>query len=250
MSRQVNTHRYAFLGDDRQPDPAGDRGRLHDHPTRLQLPFTLRRFDHAERDTVLDRAAGVQVLDLDQHVSCLRDARGDGLQPDQRRVPHHIGQRVVDLHVALPLVNRCGGTAIHRRYLLRVDSEAVNVSPDTLHKEAQIMPEAVVVAAARSPIGRAFKGSLTSIRPDDLLAQMVSAALAKVPALDPASGPKILSSAAACPAVSRGSTSRVSPRSCSAWTPCRGRPSTGTAPPRCSPPGWPITRSRPARATC
>jgi acetyl-CoA C-acetyltransferase len=49
------------------------------------------------------------------------------------------------------------------------------------------MPEAVIVAAARSPIGRAFKGSLTSIRPDDLLAQIVSAALAKVPALDPAS---------------------------------------------------------------
>jgi acetyl-CoA C-acetyltransferase len=56
-----------------------------------------------------------------------------------------------------------------------------------VHKEAQIMPEAVIVAAARSPIGRAFKGSLTSIRPDDLLAQIVSAALAKVPALDPAS---------------------------------------------------------------
>jgi acetyl-CoA C-acetyltransferase len=48
------------------------------------------------------------------------------------------------------------------------------------------MPEAVIVAAARSPIGRAFKGSLTTIRPDDLLAQIVSAALAKVPALDPA----------------------------------------------------------------
>jgi acetyl-CoA C-acetyltransferase len=55
-----------------------------------------------------------------------------------------------------------------------------------VHKEAQIMPEAVIVAAARSPIGRAFKGSLTTIRPDDLLAQIVSAALAKVPALDPA----------------------------------------------------------------
>jgi acetyl-CoA C-acetyltransferase len=48
------------------------------------------------------------------------------------------------------------------------------------------MPEAVVVATARSPIGRAFKGSLTSIRPDDLTAQMVTAALAKVPQLDPA----------------------------------------------------------------
>jgi acetyl-CoA C-acetyltransferase len=48
------------------------------------------------------------------------------------------------------------------------------------------MPEAVIVGCARSPIGRAFKGSLTSIRPDDLLAQLVTAALAKVPQLDPA----------------------------------------------------------------
>jgi acetyl-CoA C-acetyltransferase len=44
----------------------------------------------------------------------------------------------------------------------------------------------VIVATARSPIGRAFKGSLTGIRPDDLAAQMVTAALAKVPQLDPA----------------------------------------------------------------
>jgi acetyl-CoA C-acetyltransferase len=48
------------------------------------------------------------------------------------------------------------------------------------------MPEAVIVATARSPIGRAFKGSLTGIRPDDLAAQMVAAVLAKVPGLDPA----------------------------------------------------------------
>jgi acetyl-CoA C-acetyltransferase len=48
------------------------------------------------------------------------------------------------------------------------------------------MPEAVIVATARSPIGRAFKGSLTGIRPDDLAAQMVAAVLAKVPQLDPA----------------------------------------------------------------
>jgi acetyl-CoA C-acetyltransferase len=48
------------------------------------------------------------------------------------------------------------------------------------------MPEAVIVATARSPIGRAFKGSLTTIRPDDAVRQMVAAALAKVPQLDPA----------------------------------------------------------------
>jgi acetyl-CoA C-acetyltransferase len=48
------------------------------------------------------------------------------------------------------------------------------------------MPEAVIVATARSPIGRAGKGSLVGIRPDDLAVQIVAAALAKVPQLDPA----------------------------------------------------------------
>lgn len=47
------------------------------------------------------------------------------------------------------------------------------------------MPEAVIVATARSPIGRANKGSLKDIRADDLTVQMVRAALAKVPQLDP-----------------------------------------------------------------
>ncbi|NEA21269.1 acetyl-CoA C-acetyltransferase [Actinomadura bangladeshensis] len=47
------------------------------------------------------------------------------------------------------------------------------------------MPEAVIVATARSPIGRAFKGSLKDIRPDDLTAQMITAAMAKVPQLGP-----------------------------------------------------------------
>jgi acetyl-CoA C-acetyltransferase len=47
------------------------------------------------------------------------------------------------------------------------------------------MPEAVIVSVARSPIGRAAKGSMTSIRPDDLATQMVRAALDRVPALDP-----------------------------------------------------------------
>ncbi|MEU8074311.1 acetyl-CoA C-acetyltransferase [Catellatospora citrea] len=47
------------------------------------------------------------------------------------------------------------------------------------------MPEAVVVAAARSPIGRAGKGSLATKRPDDLAADIVRAALDQVPALDP-----------------------------------------------------------------
>jgi acetyl-CoA C-acetyltransferase len=48
------------------------------------------------------------------------------------------------------------------------------------------MPEAVIVATARSPIGRAGKGSLVEMRPDDLAAGIVTAVLDKVPQLDPA----------------------------------------------------------------
>jgi acetyl-CoA C-acetyltransferase len=47
------------------------------------------------------------------------------------------------------------------------------------------MPEAVIVATGRSPIGRAFKGSLMHVRPDDLTAHVVREVLAKVPQLDP-----------------------------------------------------------------
>jgi len=47
------------------------------------------------------------------------------------------------------------------------------------------MPEAVIVSAARSAIGRANKGSLKDVRPDDLTAAMIRAALDKIPELDP-----------------------------------------------------------------
>ena len=48
------------------------------------------------------------------------------------------------------------------------------------------MPEAVIVATARTPIGRANKGSLVECRPDDLSALIIRAVLEKVPQLDPA----------------------------------------------------------------
>ncbi|HXQ44335.1 MAG TPA: acetyl-CoA C-acetyltransferase [Acidimicrobiales bacterium] len=48
------------------------------------------------------------------------------------------------------------------------------------------MPEAVIVATGRTPIGRANKGSLVTCRPDDLAAHVVTEVLAKVPQLDPA----------------------------------------------------------------
>src|SRR6187551_3457263 len=47
------------------------------------------------------------------------------------------------------------------------------------------MPEAVIVSAARSPIGRANKGSLKDFRPDDLSALIIKTALDKVDGLDP-----------------------------------------------------------------
>ena len=47
------------------------------------------------------------------------------------------------------------------------------------------MPEAVIVAAARTPIGRAKKGSLVDVRPDDLIAFAIEAVVEKVPEVDP-----------------------------------------------------------------
>ncbi|MGH9084459.1 MAG: acetyl-CoA C-acetyltransferase [Acidimicrobiales bacterium] len=47
------------------------------------------------------------------------------------------------------------------------------------------MPEAVIVATARTPIGRANKGSLTECRPDDLSGHIIKAVLDKVPGLEP-----------------------------------------------------------------
>jgi acetyl-CoA C-acetyltransferase len=48
------------------------------------------------------------------------------------------------------------------------------------------MPEAVIVDAVRTPIGRAFKGSLASLRPDETLAYVIDQVLARTPEVDPA----------------------------------------------------------------
>lgn len=54
------------------------------------------------------------------------------------------------------------------------------------------MPDAVIVDAVRSPIGRAYKGSLVGERPDELMLQIVRALLARVPELDPATVDEVL----------------------------------------------------------
>src|SRR3954466_8651175 len=49
------------------------------------------------------------------------------------------------------------------------------------------MPEAVIVETARTPIGRALKGSLKDARPDDMGGFIIKTLMEKVPAVDPAS---------------------------------------------------------------
>src|SRR5438132_10196573 len=49
------------------------------------------------------------------------------------------------------------------------------------------MPEAVIADALRTPIGRAFKGSLTQVRPDDMTAYVVDQLLERNPDVDPES---------------------------------------------------------------
>src|SRR5215475_3405283 len=58
--------------------------------------------------------------------------------------------------------------------------------PPAAKRRESAVPEAVIVATARSPIGRAQKGSLKDLRPDDLGATIVRTVLDKVPQLDPA----------------------------------------------------------------
>src|SRR6201996_4243741 len=53
-------------------------------------------------------------------------------------------------------------------------------------KEAPEMPEAVIVDTIRTPIGRAFKGSLASLRPEEMGAFVVDQLLERNPDVDPA----------------------------------------------------------------
>src|SRR6516162_22893 len=109
------------------------------------------------------------------------------------------------------------------------------------------MAEAVIVATARTPIGRARKGSLVDVRPDDLLAFAIRSALDKVPEL---AGPDVCDVIAGC-AAQEGKQGGNIARRAAFWpgcpTPCRGRLSTVSVPPACRPSAWHSTRSRPAR---
>ena len=85
------------------------------------------------------------------------------------------------------------------------------------------MTEAVIVATARTPIGRAFKGSLKDLRPDDLSEQVVRGLLEKLPALDPETIDDLYWGCAD-PSGAHGRTWPASSRCSPAWTTCRPRP--------------------------
>src|SRR5207302_6382564 len=59
--------------------------------------------------------------------------------------------------------------------------------PPSPNEGSEAMPEAVIVDAVRTPIGRAFKGSLTQVRPDDMTAFVVDQLLGRNPEVDPES---------------------------------------------------------------
>ena len=77
----------------------------------------------------------------------------------------------------------CGSTA--RCACRRASAAWVAFGPRRRRKGASEMPEAVIVDAVRTPIGRAFKGSLAQLRPDEMGAFVVDALLERNPDVDP-----------------------------------------------------------------
>ena len=111
------------------------------------------------------------------------------------------------------------------------------------------MPEAVIVAAARTPIGRARKGSFVDVRPDDLAAFAIRSALDQVPELDDS---EIVDVMVGCgfpqerQGMNLGRRAACSPI-CRPLRPAR--PSTGSAPRACRRSAWRSTPFGPGRAT-
>jgi acetyl-CoA C-acetyltransferase len=80
------------------------------------------------------------------------------------------------------------------------------------------MPEPVIVDAVRTPIGRAFKGSLAGLRPDEMGAFIVDSLLERNPEVDPESIEEVYCGVG----VPQGSRASTSPGSwCSCPTSCR-----------------------------
>ncbi len=75
---------------------------------------------------------------------------------------------------------------VEERTRFAISRREANNNVAALHAAPEVtMPEAVIVSAIRTPVGRAYKGSLRATRPDDLAALAIKEALARVPAVDP-----------------------------------------------------------------
>jgi len=95
------------------------------------------------------------------------------------------------------------------------------------------------------PVGRAGKGSLVSIRPDDLAAQMVRAALDKVPSLDPTQIDDLINGLRTARRVSRATNIGRVVSVLLGMDHLPGCTVTRYCASSCSRPGWPSTPSRP-----
>ena len=72
------------------------------------------------------------------------------------------------------------------------------------------MPEAVIVDAIRTPIGRAFKGSLSSLRPEETLAFVLDSLLERNPGVDPASVEEVITGCGLPQGVQANNIGRIS----------------------------------------
>ena len=110
------------------------------------------------------------------------------------------------------------------------------------------MPEAVIVATGRTPIGRANKGSLVECRPDDLSALVLRAVLEKVPQLDPATVEDVLLGCGQPAGEAGYNVARVA-AILAGLDNVPGVTVTATARPPSRPSAWRRTPSAPARGT-
>ena len=81
------------------------------------------------------------------------------------------------------------------------------------------MREVIIASSVRTPVGRAFKGTLRATRPDELAAVAIKGALERVPQIDPKKS-KTSSWAAPCPKLSKDE--RGSHRVAARWLAGRG----------------------------
>ena len=108
-----------------------------------------------------------------------------GTEKSASRAPCPSGSRV-RLHAKLVRAERRGPSVVWNvgvRSRSRARRSPRSSARSSTWPRERPMPEAVIVSAARTPIGRAGKGSLVDARPDDLVAFAIDAALKQVPEL-------------------------------------------------------------------